>query len=114
VRLQNEMLKVGSQFLAVRDSTGLIGFCSFGTDGRVPGGTYDDSATDVGAGMDPARTGHGLGCQFLQAVVDHVRRGRRALYLRRRLREIFDEAHSTDEDRFLAIGPIRENLASVA
>jgi RimJ/RimL family protein N-acetyltransferase len=21
--------------------------------------------------MDPARTGHGLGCQFLQAVVDH-------------------------------------------
>jgi hypothetical protein len=33
-RLQNEMLEVGGQFLAVRDSTGLIGFCSF-RDGRT-------------------------------------------------------------------------------
>ena len=69
--LRHEMLHHGTEFLAVRDSKGLLGFCSFGFDGRVPGGPYDDSAIDVGAGMAPARVGHGLGRPFLQAIVDH-------------------------------------------
>lgn len=70
-QIRFEMSRHGSEFLAVRDSTGLLGFCSFGTDGRVAGGTYDDSVVDVGAGMDPARVGSGLGHRFLQAIVDH-------------------------------------------
>jgi RimJ/RimL family protein N-acetyltransferase len=40
---------------------GLIGFRSFGPDGRVPGGVYDSSALDTGGGLRPELTGRGLG-----------------------------------------------------
>jgi [ribosomal protein S18]-alanine N-acetyltransferase len=41
----------------------LIGFRSFGPDGQVPGGRYDDSALDTGGGLRPDLTGlrRGLG-----------------------------------------------------
>jgi RimJ/RimL family protein N-acetyltransferase len=39
----------------------LLGFRSFGADGRVPGGTYDESALDTGGGLRPSLTGKGLG-----------------------------------------------------
>jgi ribosomal-protein-alanine N-acetyltransferase len=39
----------------------LLGFRSFGEDGRVPGGSYDDSALDTGGGLRPSLTGQGLG-----------------------------------------------------
>lgn len=48
-------------FFALVDETGLAGFHSFGADGQVPGGEYDDSALDVGAGLRPDLTGKGLG-----------------------------------------------------
>lgn len=50
-----------SGFFAVTDAAGLIGFRSFGADGQVPGGDYDDSALDTGGGLRPDLTGHGLG-----------------------------------------------------
>jgi RimJ/RimL family protein N-acetyltransferase len=50
-----------SGFFALVDETGLIGFRSFGPDGRVPGGSYDDSALDTGGGLRPELTGRGLG-----------------------------------------------------
>jgi ribosomal-protein-alanine N-acetyltransferase len=43
------------------DDRGLIGFRSFGADGQVPGGLYDDSALDTGGGLRPELTGRGLG-----------------------------------------------------
>lgn len=43
------------------DDEGLIGFRSFGPDGRVPGGVYDSSALDTGGGLRPELTGRGLG-----------------------------------------------------
>jgi [ribosomal protein S18]-alanine N-acetyltransferase len=51
-----------SGFFALADEQDdLIGFRSFGTDGQVPGGDYDDSALDTGGGLRPELTGQGLG-----------------------------------------------------
>lgn len=50
-----------SGFFALVDAGELIGFRSFGADGQVPGGSYDDSALDTGGGLRPDLTGQGLG-----------------------------------------------------
>src|SRR5215472_9793920 len=50
-----------SGFFALVGRNELIGFRSFGVDGRVPGGVYDDSALDTGGGLRPSLTGRGLG-----------------------------------------------------
>lgn len=39
----------------------LIGFRSFGPDGRVPGWEYDDQALDTGGALRPQLVGQGLG-----------------------------------------------------
>ncbi|MEP7022871.1 MAG: GNAT family N-acetyltransferase [Actinomycetota bacterium] len=64
----------GSGFYAVTDETGLIGYRSFGLDGRVPGGEYDDSALDTGGGLRPDLTGRGLGREAIQTGVDFGQR----------------------------------------
>ena len=49
-------------FVALVDATGdVVGYRSFGLDGQVPGGAYDDSALDTGGGLRPDLTGRGLG-----------------------------------------------------
>jgi [ribosomal protein S18]-alanine N-acetyltransferase len=48
-------------FYALVEGAELIGFRSFGEDGRVPGGNYDSSALDTGGGLRPDLTGKGLG-----------------------------------------------------
>ena len=48
-------------FFAVVDDGALVGYRSFGADGRVPGGPYDDSALDTGGGLRPELTGLGQG-----------------------------------------------------
>jgi RimJ/RimL family protein N-acetyltransferase len=50
-----------SGFHALMEGEELIGFRSFGADGQVPGGPYDDSALDTGGGLRPDLTGRGLG-----------------------------------------------------
>jgi ribosomal-protein-alanine N-acetyltransferase len=45
----------------VDDDRALIGYRSFGADGRVPGYAYDESALDTGGGLRPSLTGQGLG-----------------------------------------------------
>lgn len=62
-----------SGFFALTDATSLIGFRSFGSDGRVPGGTYDDSALDTGGGLRPDLTGRGLGRPAIQAGLAYGR-----------------------------------------
>jgi ribosomal-protein-alanine N-acetyltransferase len=54
-------LDPANSFFAVLSGGDFIGFRSFGPDGQVPGGTYDDSALDTGGGLRPELTGHGLG-----------------------------------------------------
>lgn len=55
------------------DTDELIGFRSFGPDGQVPGGTYDDTALDTGGGLRPELTGQGLGRAAIAAGLDFGR-----------------------------------------
>jgi len=63
-----------SGFFALLDDGELIGFRSFGTDGQVPGGAYDDSALDTGGGLRPDLTGLGLGRAAISAGLEFGRR----------------------------------------
>jgi ribosomal-protein-alanine N-acetyltransferase len=57
-------------YFALTDETGLIGFRSFGVDGQVPGGDYDDSALDTGGGLRPDLTGKGIGREAIRAGLE--------------------------------------------
>jgi RimJ/RimL family protein N-acetyltransferase len=58
-------------YTVMRDESGrLVGFCSFGVDGQVPGGDYRAEALDIGMGICPDFTGKGLGSSFVRAVLD--------------------------------------------
>lgn len=59
------LLEPANGFVALLDGADLIGFRSFGADGRVPGWRYDDTALDTGGGLRPSRTGRGLGRRAL-------------------------------------------------
>jgi [ribosomal protein S18]-alanine N-acetyltransferase len=63
-----------SGYFALIDGTGLIGFRSFGPDGQVPGGGYDDSALDTGGGLRPDLTGQGRGREAIQTGLDFGQR----------------------------------------
>lgn len=69
------MLDPANQYFAARDRAGaLVGYCCFGPDARVPGGDYaDESALDVGLGLHPDLTGHGLGPAFVRAIASLAR-----------------------------------------
>lgn len=63
---------------AARDEHGeLVGFCSFGEDGRVAGYDYADDALDVGLGMRPDLVGAGRGIGFTRAVLGFAGRASR-------------------------------------
>ncbi len=55
------------------DADRLIGFRSFGPDGRVPGWEYDDSALDTGGGLRPDLVGRGLGRTAIGTALEHGR-----------------------------------------
>jgi [ribosomal protein S18]-alanine N-acetyltransferase len=61
-----------NQFFAALESDDLVAFCSIGRDGQVPGGDYNDSATDIGFGMRPDLVGHGKGAVFIREVAEFV------------------------------------------
>jgi RimJ/RimL family protein N-acetyltransferase len=64
-----------NNFYALRNQDDeLIGFCSFGEDGQVPGCDYVDQALDIGMGIRPDLTGLGKGAKFVQAVLDFVQK----------------------------------------
>jgi RimJ/RimL family protein N-acetyltransferase len=64
-----------NNFYAMRDGAGhVIGFCSFGEDGQVPGGDYAEAAMDIGMGIRPDLTGQGFGHEFVAAVLDFAHR----------------------------------------
>jgi RimJ/RimL family protein N-acetyltransferase len=59
-----------NNFYAMEDQTGdLVGFCSFGEDGQVPGGDYTLEALDIGLGLRPNLTGRNRGSEFVQQVL---------------------------------------------
>lgn len=55
------LLQPESGFHALLAGDRLVGFRSFGPDGRVPGWDYDDQALDTGGGLRPQLVGQGLG-----------------------------------------------------
>lgn len=68
-----EFLNPALNFHGVMDAHGaLIGFCSFGVDGQVPGGDYADEALDIGLGMKPELTGRGLGPSFFSSILAYA------------------------------------------
>ena len=69
----DELLDPAAGFHAVLAGDRLIGFRSFGPDGRVPGWDYDDSALDTGGGLRPSLTGQGLGRAVISAGLDYGR-----------------------------------------
>ena len=50
-----------NRFFAAFDGSELVGFRSFGSDGRVAGGDYDGRYLDTGGGLRPDLMGRGLG-----------------------------------------------------
>ena len=50
----------------------MVGFCSFGADGQVPGGDYSNEGLDIGLGMRPELTGQGNGAVFFGAILDYA------------------------------------------
>jgi [ribosomal protein S18]-alanine N-acetyltransferase len=60
----------------------LEGYCSFGPDGRVPGGDYSTPALDIGLGVRPDLTGGGRGSDYVNAVIDFAYRTYRPNHLR--------------------------------
>lgn len=59
-------------FVALVDTSDqVVGFRSFGPDGRVPGGRYDADALDTGGGLRPDLTGRGLGRSAIQIGLDY-------------------------------------------
>jgi RimJ/RimL family protein N-acetyltransferase len=67
-----EVLDPASGYWALTADGAFAGFCSFGADGQVPGGTYDDGAIDVGIGLSPAHVGRGLGAGAVAAIKAHA------------------------------------------
>lgn len=51
----------------------LIAYRCFGEDARVPGGDYRADALDMGGGLRPDLTGHGLGLQVMRAAMDFAK-----------------------------------------
>ena len=61
-----------NNFRAILDAAGeLVGFCSYGVDGQVPGGDYEAEALDIGMGMRPDKTGRGHGTAYARAIVQY-------------------------------------------
>lgn len=63
------LLEEKNAFFAILNSQGeLEGYCSFGSDGQVPGGQYRTEALDIGMGIRPNLVGRGRGKQYAEAV----------------------------------------------
>jgi RimJ/RimL family protein N-acetyltransferase len=66
-----ELTNPANHYYSITDKDGeLVAYCCFGPEGRVPGGTYDSTALDVGMGLRPDLTGQGRGSQFLHAIAE--------------------------------------------
>jgi [ribosomal protein S18]-alanine N-acetyltransferase len=59
----------GHGYYPVVDGNAVVGFVCFGAEARVRGQEEQAGTCDVGAGLDPARLGEGIGSSLLPAAV---------------------------------------------
>jgi [ribosomal protein S18]-alanine N-acetyltransferase len=72
--IQNSFLNPVYRYFSVLDENdSLIAFRCFGEDARVPGGDYNADALDMGGGLRPDLTGHGLGPQIMLSAMGFAR-----------------------------------------
>jgi RimJ/RimL family protein N-acetyltransferase len=70
----NSFLNPAYHYYSVLDERDiLIAFRCFGEDAQVPGGDYSASALDMGGGLRPDLTGHGLGPRIMHAAMEFAR-----------------------------------------
>jgi len=72
--IQNSFLNPAYHYFSVfDDKDDLIAYRCFGEDARVPGGDYSANALDMGGGLRPDLTGHGLGPRVMSAAMDFAK-----------------------------------------
>jgi [ribosomal protein S18]-alanine N-acetyltransferase len=57
-------------FWAIEREAGLVGYCCFGQEARVPGVIEEEGILDVGYGLRPDLMGQGLGREFVRVILD--------------------------------------------
>lgn len=68
------LLEPRYRYHVVLDGDELVGYCCFGDDGQVRGGTYREGELEVGWGMRPDLMGQGRGRAFAEAILDFAER----------------------------------------
>ena len=66
----SEVVTSEAGFWAVEHEATLVGYCCFGHEARVPGAVEEADILDIGYGMRPDLMGHGLGREFVEAILD--------------------------------------------
>jgi RimJ/RimL family protein N-acetyltransferase len=105
-----------NNFYAMDDKKlGLVGFCSFGLDGQVPGGDYVENALDIGMGIRPDLTGRGLGSGFVAEVLAFARQMYAPVRIRvtiaafnERAKRVWEANHFRPHQRFVHHASNRE------
>jgi len=72
LKILDALLRPEYNYHAILQNDAVIGFFLFGPDARVCGGTYDESALDIGFGLRPDLTGHGRGSSYFKAVLSYI------------------------------------------
>ena len=72
--IRNSFLNPAYHYFSVlNEKDSLVAFRCFGEDARVPGGNYTANALDMGGGLRPDLTGHGLGPQIMRMAMDFAK-----------------------------------------
>jgi RimJ/RimL family protein N-acetyltransferase len=66
------LLRPEYRYHVVLDGDELVGYCCFGEDGQVEGGTYREGELEIGWGMRPDLIGHGRGREFAAAILAYA------------------------------------------
>ncbi len=110
------LLDSKNAFCAILNLQGeLEGYCSFGSDGRVPGGEYSSEALDIGMGIRPDLVGKGCGRQYAQAVARYGENQYGAQQLRvtiaefnKRAQRVWEQLGFEQVEKFVKIGSEEE------
>ncbi|AKG22208.1 GNAT family N-acetyltransferase [Calothrix sp. 336/3] len=115
------LLDSKNAFYAILNLQGeLEGYCSFGSDGQVPGGDYNHEALDIGMGIRPDLVGRGHGKFYAQAVLRYGANQYRVQQLRvtiaefnKRAQRVWEQLGFEQVGKFVKIGSEEEFVIMV-